>query len=809
MTTRDDFLKKRREIIESEFSKLNPAQREAVLSPAGQTLILAGAGSGKTTVIVNRIACLIKYGDACYSPEVPFGGDPEDDLRLITDLAEGKEQPEHERFRAKQLMQHNAPPPWAVMAITFTNKAAQELKDRLAAMLGDAAGEIWASTFHSACAKILRRESSEGKTGYGPDFAIYDTDDTARTIKECYKALSVDEKTLPVKFTASRISRAKDRLIGPEEFESEIAGNDAMLRQVGRVYKEYRKRLRSSNAMDFDDIIFNTVELFDKDPDVLEKYRRRFKYILVDEYQDTNAAQFRLINLLAGEKGNLCVVGDDDQSIYKFRGATVENIINFDTQYPAAKVVRLEQNYRSTSNILAAANSVIKNNLSRRSKTLWTAKKGGEKLTEYCGGNERDEAQYIGAQILRGLGEGRKACDFAVLYRSNAQSNVIETTFSKMGIGYRVVGGHRFYDRAEIKDMLSYLCVINNPSDTLRLTRIINVPRRGIGASTVTAAARIAAAESISLFDVIRRAGKYGELSKAAGRLTAFAEMIEELRADSEKLSLSELYQEVLDRTGYLNMYLEENTPESADRAENLRELMSSVEAYEDENENASLRSFLEEAALMSDIDNYDSEEDACVMMTLHAAKGLEFPVVFIAGMEEGVFPGNQVMYDPGEIEEERRLAYVGITRAKEKLFLTRAASRTLYGQTFPHPASRFIGEIDGGLLEHEGIQTAAGGRRGQTSWEDRDDDFVSIPAKAAVSRPAGTGMKKPFLGSIYGERKKPPVLSAGDRVRHKAFGDGVVMSVREMGNDSLVEVKFDSVGTKKLMLNFAPLEKL
>ena len=611
MTTRDDFLKKRREIIESEFSKLNPAQREAVLSPAGQTLILAGAGSGKTTVIVNRIACLIKYGDACYSPEVPFGGDPEDDLRLITDLAEGKEQPEHERFRAKQLMQHNAPPPWAVMAITFTNKAAQELKDRLAAMLGDAAGEIWASTFHSACAKILRRESSEGKTGYGPDFAIYDTDDTARTIKECYKALSVDEKTLPVKFTASRISRAKDRLIGPEEFESEIAGNDAMLRQVGRVYKEYRKRLRSSNAMDFDDIIFNTVELFDKDPDVLEKYRRRFKYILVDEYQDTNAAQFRLINLLAGEKGNLCVVGDDDQSIYKFRGATVENIINFDTQYPAAKVVRLEQNYRSTSNILAAANSVIKNNLSRRSKTLWTAKKGGEKLTEYCGGNERDEAQYIGAQILRGLGEGRKACDFAVLYRSNAQSNVIETTFSKMGIGYRVVGGHRFYDRAEIKDMLSYLCVINNPSDTLRLTRIINVPRRGIGASTVTAAARIAAAESISLFDVIRRAGKYGELSKAAGRLTAFAEMIEELRADSEKLSLSELYQEVLDRTGYLNMYLEENTPESADRAENLRELMSSVEAYEDENENASLRSFLEEAALMSDIDNYDSEEDA------------------------------------------------------------------------------------------------------------------------------------------------------------------------------------------------------
>ena len=810
MITRDDFLQKRREIIAADFRHLNPAQREAVLNPAGQTLILAGAGSGKTTVIVNRIACLIRYGSAYSEPDVPFGGDPEDDLRLICDYASGATQLEHEAFRARQLLQYNAPPAWAVMAITFTNKAAGELKARLERILGEDARDIWASTFHSACAKILRREARDGVIDYNDDFTIYDTDDSARVIKQIYKDLGIEEKTLPVKFVASRISSAKDKLIAPESFDDSFGG-DAMLKQAGKVYAEYQKRLIASNALDFDDIIFVTVKMFEEHPEVLEKYRKRFKYILVDEYQDTSVAQFRLINLLAGKNGNLCVVGDDDQSIYKFRGATIENILSFDREYPNAKIIRLEQNYRSTSTILDAANGVIKNNLSRKGKTLWTAKVGGEKITEYCGENERDEAYFIGNCILRGMAEGRSARDYAVLYRSNAQSNAIETTISKMGISYRILAGHRFYDRKEIKDAIAYLCVINNPADSVRLTRIINEPKRGIGDTTVQNAQEIAVNTGETLFSVFEHAEKYAALSRAANKLKAFCDMINSLRAEAETLSISSLYSRVLEKTGYADMYRMENTYESRDRLENLSELLSSIENYEEENENATLRQFLEEVALISDVDALDENADACVLMTLHAAKGLEFPVVFIAGMEDGVFPGRQVMFEPGEIEEERRLCYVGITRAKEKLYFTRARMRTLYGQTLANPPSRFLQEIDEKLIDYQGVKSGAAARQ-SSSWGDGYgyggySRAGKVKTYYADEMPTNTAPIKPK--SIFAPKKETPVLKAGDRVRHKTFGEGSVVRVTPMGNDTLLEIAFDGFGTKKLMANFAPLEKL
>ena len=804
MITRDDFLEKRRELIAAQFSHLNDRQRAAVLDPTGQTLILAGAGSGKTTVIVNRIACLLRYGAAYVEPDVPFGGDPADDLRLITERYGGVEQPEQDAYRADLLMQVNAPPAWSVLAITFTNKAAGELKARLAKMLGDRANEIWASTFHSACARILRIEAQKGNIPYQRDFTIYDAEDTKRVVKDCYKELSIDEKNLPTKFTLSRISAAKDKLVSPDDFENVFEANDAMLRQVGKVYKLYQKRLVAADAMDFDDLIRVTVELFETHPDVLTQYRRHFKYVLVDEYQDTNVAQFRLVRLLAGDSGNLCVVGDDDQSIYKFRGATIENIMNFDREYPLAKVIRLEQNYRSTANILKAANSVIQNNLGRKGKTLWTAQQGGEQVTVYCTENEREEAWYIGNCILQGMSRfSRKASDFAILYRSNAQSNAIETTLRKMGIGYRIIGGHRFYDRLEVKDALSYLCVLNNPADSVRLRRIINTPKRGIGDTTLDTAAEIALSEGRTLYEVLQNADQYGALSRSAAKLKAFIDMMESLRAELDLVPLTTLYSRMLEQTGYMAMYLAEGTPEARERMENLSELLSSIQAFEEENDAATLGSFLEEVALMSDIDNYDSEADACVMMTLHAAKGLEFPVVFIPGMEEGVFPGRQSMFDLSEVEEERRLAYVGITRAREKLYLTRAVVRSLYGQTLPNPPSRFLTEIDPAVTEVEGVkqgtpvrEAAFGGGYGNSRVT--TTRFTPQEPRAAI---------KPR--TIFAEKKPPVAVNEGDRVKHKVFGEGTVRSVRPMGGDSLLEIAFDTVGVKKLMSNFANLEKL
>lgn len=812
MHTREDFLSLRREIIDRQFSRLNAMQREAVYHTEGAVLILAGAGSGKTTVIVNRIAYLLRFGNAYLSPEVPFGGDSDEDYRLLAAFDAGAPLEPAEAERAERLLAVGAPPAWSVLAITFTNKAAAELKERLAKMLGEQAEEIWASTFHSSCVRILRREITALGGHYTSSFTIYDSDDSRRVIKECMKELNIDDKQLPPRSVQNMISAAKDKLLTPEAFAAG-AGSEVRLTQVAKIFRAYQTRLENANALDFDDIIALTVRLLETCPDVLEKYQRRFRYILVDEYQDTNLAQFRLVSLLAGAHGNLCVVGDDDQSIYKFRGATIENILQFDKTFPGARVIRLEQNYRSTERILNAANDVIANNRGRRGKTLWTDNRGGAAITEYCGENERDEAYFIAASILQGVTkENRKLRDFAVLYRANAQSNIIETTLAKMGIAYRIIGGHRFYDRKEIKDALAYLSVIHNPADDVRLTRIINEPKRQIGVATLETARALAVQRGCSLFEIISHAGEFDSLSRAATKLTAFTGMIESLRAERESVPLHELYTHMLERTGYMDMYRAENTPEAADRIDNLSELLSSIESFEEENDEATLGAFLEEVSLMTDIDNYDAAADTVTLMTIHAAKGLEFPVVFLAGMEEGVFPGRQVMFEPEEIEEERRLAYVGITRAKEKLYLTRAAVRTLYGQTLPNRASRFVAEINPALLEYQGVaqrsdRTAYGGAgygSGGGYGARGTARAGAVQTTRAASTPAAEGAKK-----LFSQQKKPPVqVAPGDRVRHKAFGGGTVRAVRPMGGDMLVEVQFDSVGTKKLMANFAGLEK-
>ncbi len=795
-----DLLSLRRKIIDKEFSHLNKMQRDAVYTTRGAVLILAGAGSGKTTVLVNRISYLLKYGDAYNSSDISLSDDINEDARILTAVYEDTPLTEEESERAQRLLCVGAPPPWSVMAITFTNKAATELKERIAKSLGEEkAFDVWASTFHSACVKILRREVNTVDFGYSSDFTVYDADDSKRLIKECMKALNIDDKVLPVKLAQNVISGAKDKLITAGEFITS-AENDVRLRQIGNIYAMYQSRLSASNALDFDDIIMKTVELFEEYPQILDKYRRRFKYILVDEYQDTNGAQFKLVNLLAGDNGNLCVVGDDDQSIYKFRGATIENILQFDKTYPSAKVIRLEQNYRSTQNILSAANGVISHNIGRRGKTLWTDKGSGELITDYCGDNERDEAYFIGATILQGITkDNRSGKDFAILYRNNAMSNIIETTLAKMGIPYRVIGGHRFYERKEIRDAIAYLSVINNPDDDMRLKRIINEPKRAIGGATIDAAEKIAHYEGKSLYSVISNATKYSELSRAAIKLANFTEMIEKLRVFSQSSSLRELYTHMLDVTGYLDMYRTENTPEALDRIENLNELLSSIDDFcDDYGDEASLRAFLEEVSLMTDIDNYDTSAETVTLMTVHAAKGLEFPIVFVAGMEEGVFPGRQAIFEPSEIEEERRLAYVAITRAREKLYLTHARCRTLYGQTMPGQTSRFIKEIDSILLDEQGItkreNTYSGGYR----------ENYSSPIKTSKMSPS------PAKKTIFDNTKtQPEKVETGDRVKHKAFGEGNVISLKPMGNDILIEVEFDKVGVKKLMANFAGLKKI
>lgn len=781
--TQEQLQALRRQVMEKEFSRMNPMQREAVFTTEGPLLILAGAGSGKTTVLVNRIANIVKYGCAYGAREFSVSL-TEEEIRMLEEYRDGTQEYTDE---IADLLAVRPAKPWQILAITFTNKAAGELKERLEAMLGPDGQDIWASTFHSTCARILRRDGES--IGYTSHFTIYDTDDSKRVMKECQRLLNIDDKMLSHKTLLHEISHAKDSLISPEDYLND-AGDDVRLRKIGEAYRLYEKLLRDADAMDFDDMIVNTVKLLEENEEVRTRYQNRFRYVMVDEYQDTNHAQYRLTSLLAGGSGNLCVVGDDDQSIYRFRGATIENILSFEEQYHKAKVIRLEQNYRSTQNILDAANAVISHNTERKGKNLWTANGPGEKIVVDNAFDEQEESTFIADTIMDSVKGGRKWSDHAVLYRMNAQSNAIERTFVRMGVPYRVIGGHRFYERKEIRDALAYLSVISNPADNIRLRRIINEPKRGIGATTINHAAQIAAGLGLSLYEVISHADEYEQLVRAAPRLRAFTQIIDGLAEAAEELPLNELFEKAMRDTGYLDsLALDRETYQ--DRLENIQELSSNLLRYSEDNEEGDLNGFLEEVALMTDIDNYNEEADTVVLMTLHSAKGLEFPVVFIPGMERGIFPGIQSLYSASEMEEERRLAYVGIARAKERLYLTHARTRMLYGSTSHNAPSPFLEEIPEGLVEEKRKVTLS-------------------QQKPSVQRAAKP--KKTFDHSFGPAAPKPSAPAGsyrvGDTVGHKLFGTGVVLSAQPMGNDTLLEIAFEKAGTKKLMANFARLTK-
>ena len=691
--------------------------------------------------------------------------------------------------------------PWRIMAITFTNKAAGELKDRLCAMLGEIANDIWASTFHSTCARILRRDGE--RIGYSSHFTVYDTDDQRRLMKSILKELDISEKNITPKSILNEISRAKDSLISPAEYALTV-GDDFRLKIISRAYTTYQKRLEGADAMDFDDLINKVVELFKKCSDVLEYYQNRFRYLMVDEYQDTNHAQYTFVRMLAEKSGNLCVVGDDDQSIYKFRGATIENILSFENTFQNATVIRLEQNYRSTQNILDAANAVIEHNTERKGKTLWTQNGTGAMIHLHTAENETDEAERITKIILDGVAAGRKFSDYAVLYRMNSQSLTFERNFAKSGVPHRIIGGTRFYERREIREMIAYLSVINNPSDEMRLRRIINTPKRSIGDRSVEVAAQIGQQTGETLFEVVSHAKGYPALSRAANKMTLFAAQMQgliELNND-EKVTLGELYDELVERIDYLN-FLKTDDPESAeDRAANVQELASNLRRFEEENPEGTLSDFLEEVSLITDIDNYDNNADSVVLMTVHSAKGLEFPVVFLPGMEENIFPGMASVYVPSEVEEERRLAYVAITRAKEELYIFHAESRMIFGMTNRNRVSRFVEEIPETLIEH-------------TRSRDYSARPVSMPSFGGA-KPFGEAPKTKSVAEAGGFMPKPRVKPApagtyrvGDTVLHKAFGTGLIVSATPMANDTLLEVAFDKVGTKKLFANFARLTKV
>ena len=743
--------------LKQQFSFMNQMQQQAVFATEGPLLILAGAGSGKTTVLVNRISYILRSG-LCK--------------------------------------------PWNILAITFTNKAAGELKERICNTVPEGGADIWAATFHSTCARILRRYGD--RLGYSSHFTVYATDDQKRLVKEIMKQLQIDEKQLPVRSVLSEISKAKDKMLTPQQMKKD-AEYDSRKVFVAKIYEIYQSRLKTADAMDFDDLLCKAVELFEQEPEILGFYQNQFKYIMVDEYQDTNKVQYKFVSMLAQKYGNICVVGDDDQSIYKFRGATIENILSFEKTFSGARVIRLEQNYRSTQNILDAANGVISNNTIRKGKTLWTENPKGEKINIHTCDSERDEAAFVTKTIMDGVANGRKYSDFAILYRTNAQSNAIEQSLSRSGIPHRIIGGHRFYDREEIRDMVAYLQVINNPHDDIRLSRIINVPKRSIGARTVAVAAEIASGLGESIYTVIKDADAYPQLSRAASKLREFVRLIDGLieAEASGDYSLAELYNLIIEHTGYEN-YLRVEKENADVRIENIEELSSNIIKFEEDyGDEADLSNFLEEISLMTDIDNYDADADTCVMMTLHSAKGLEFPVVFITGMEDGLFPSNASISNPEEINEERRLAYVGITRAKEKLYLTKTKYRMLFGSTTYNKDSRFLGEIPSELVERTGE-----GRLRTSSA------FSSSGTGGKISVGVGKGAK-PMAGVPRAGAYQPPAAKSGitykvgDVVLHKLFGKGMIMTAEKMGNDTLLEIAFDKAGTKKLMANFCKMEKI
>ena len=756
---------------------LNNEQREAVLHTEGPLLILAGAGSGKTRVLTHRTAYLI---DEC------------------------------------------GVNPYNIMAITFTNKAAGEMRERIDDMVGYGSESIWVSTFHSTCVRILRRYID--RLGYDTNFTIYDADDQKTLMKDICKRLEIDTKIYKEKMFLSVISSAKDEMIGPIEFENRAAG-DYTKRKQAQVYKEYQNALKQNNALDFDDLLFKTVELFKLDKEVLNAYQERFRYIMVDEYQDTNTVQFELIRLLAMKYKNLCVVGDDDQSIYKFRGANIYNIFNFEKHFEDAKVIKLEQNYRSTQNILDAANAVIANNVSRKVKSLWTANGTGDKIDFEQLDSGYEEADYVARDIAGKIRRGEYTYkDCAVLYRTNAQSRLFEEKFINMNIPYKIVGGVNFYSRKEVKDLLSYLKTIDNARDDLAVRRIINVPKRGIGAASISKVQMYAQDRGMSFYSALSMAADVPGMGKAEAKIRPFVEFIESMKAKAAIVSVSELLEEIIKETGYVSELEAEGTDEAQARIENIDELISKAVAYEESTDEPSLNGFLEEVSLVADIDSLDENSDYVVLMTLHSAKGLEFPNVYLAGMEDGLFPSYMSITSDdanSEIEEERRLAYVGITRAKEHLTITSARMRMIRGQTQYGKVSRFVKEIPNELLKGE-IYEPKG----------RDDDLTKAStyqkAKAAFKTTPTYGTE--YATSFNTKKTKPPVYTpvsnqksfasettsgtslsyvVGDRVRHIKFGDGEVMAIVEGGRDFEVTVDFDKVGTKKMFASFAKLKKI
>ena len=742
---------------------LNEMQQLAVDTTEGPLLILAGAGSGKTTVLVNRVEHIISS-------------------HLAT--------------------------PWQVLAITFTNKAAGELRERLVSAIGEEANDIWAYTFHSCCSRILRRFGE--KIGYTNHFTIYDTDDSRRVMKQCQKQLGIEDKLINHKSILAEISRAKDSLISPEEYK-QTAQNDFRKSKIAECYELYQAQLKKSDAMDFDDIIFNTVKLLKENEDVRNIYQTQFKYVMVDEYQDTNHAQYVLTSLLADKYKNICVVGDDDQSIYRFRGATIENILSFENHYKGAKVIRLEENYRSTQNILDGANAVISHNKNRKGKTLFTRSGSGDKIVYKTVMSESEESQYIIDEIVKNVNNGMKYSDHAILYRMNAQSRNLEVMLTKSGISHRIIGGHRFFDRKEIKDIVSYLAVINNPSDNVRLQRIINVPKRAIGDTMFANVLEIGAGLGMSAFEVCERADEFQKTSRSASKLMNFTKMIRDFQECIENgMGLNDLLQEVLDVTKYLD-YLQEEPETYEDRVNNIKELSSMFIKYEEESEDANLSEFLEDVALISDIDSYNEDEDAVVLMTLHSAKGLEFPVVFIPGMEEGIFPGNQSMFSEEDLEEERRLADVGITRAKKKLYLISSQQRMLYGQTSRNMPSRFLREIPSSVIDDQSVvaRRSTGFTTPRTAYANASRNELGHSSHNKIGSYTQSSSSAHKFGQAGNAAQKNNIdFKVGDTVCHKSFGTGTVLTVTPMGGDMLLEVAFDKAGTKKMMANYARLEK-
>ena len=881
-----EFCKLRDTYIEKQFGRLNEMQRAAVFTTSGPLLILAGAGSGKTTVLVNRIANLIRFGSAHGSSWTPREVTEDDVKALRTALMTGTDAPGW----LDGMLRKDAVRSWNVMAITFTNKAAGELKERLRNMLGGEEGdEVFASTFHSACVRILRRWAEE--IGYPRSFTIYDTDDSQRVMKTVYKELSVDDKFFPVKSAINQMSRWKDQLVSPAE-ALQTPAKDTKGALAARVYAAYEKKLKEAGAFDFDDLIYQTVQLLAEHKEVRDFYQNKYRYLLVDEYQDTSVAQFRLVSLLTGPEKNICVVGDDDQSIYRFRGATIENILNFERVYPGTKTIRLEQNYRSTSNILNAANCVIQHNTERKGKTLWTQNGEGDKVQVYTAENEQDEASHIADIIGQHLREGGHLADHAVLYRMNAQSAPLESYFTRAGIPHKIVGGQRFNDRKEVKDIHSYMSIVANPRDDVRLRRIINEPARKIGATTIDVIADLAGQEGVSMLEIIRHADQYAKLSRAIAPLYKFYQIYERLQDSLENKTLDEFASDVIEITGYKAM-LETDAAkgheDAADRLQNLGQLVNNVKNYCDQHgEEASLEGYLEDIALISDIDNYNESADQVVLMTIHSAKGLEFPYVFLIGMEEGVFPSEMSKYSEADLEEERRLAYVGITRAKKELYISNSVTRMLYGRTQRNEPSRFLREIEPEYLEEtrspvleqrsrlggwgssysdtvpggaSGYSGASGWGRGSSSYGSyggstgygNRSGYLNREYNAGESRGfgsgyAGRGSSSSGYGSSYGSHSgsvggsggfgsgysRPAVpktpakqinftgtpatktnanttkhYEPGDVVEHKVFGRGTVVAVKPAAGDQIVEIRFEKVGIKKTMANFAPLTKI